>query len=61
MENRQAGLSATKALVGRNFRLMPGGHLFPMEFPVLTAQAVRDMVCDLVGNALALCEAASPA
>jgi pimeloyl-ACP methyl ester carboxylesterase len=55
MENRQAGLSATKALVGRNFRLMPGGHLFPMEFPVLTAQAVRDMVCELIGGELALC------
>jgi pimeloyl-ACP methyl ester carboxylesterase len=54
-ENRQAGLSATKALVGRNFRLMPGGHLFPMEFPLLTAQAIRDMVCDLVGGDLPLC------
>lgn len=61
LENRQAGLAATKALVGRHFRLMPGGHLFPMEFPVLTAQAVRDMVCDLVGDELALCDAASPA
>jgi pimeloyl-ACP methyl ester carboxylesterase len=47
-ENRQAGLTATKALVGRHFRLMPGGHLFPMEFPVLTAQAVREMVNDLL-------------
>jgi len=59
MENRQAGLAATKALVGRNFRLMPGGHLFPMEFPVLTAQAVRDMVCDLLGSELALCDEAA--
>lgn len=57
-ENRQAGLSATKALVGRNFRLMPGGHLFPMEFPVLTAQAIRDMVCELIGSELVLCDEA---
>ncbi|QBE66587.1 alpha/beta fold hydrolase [Pseudoduganella lutea] len=61
IENRQAGLAATKALVGRNFRLMPGGHLFPMEFPVLTAQAVRDMVCELTGSELALCKEAQPA
>ncbi len=57
-ENRSAGLSATKALVGRHYRVMPGGHLFPMEFPVLTAQAIRDMVCDLMGPELALCEGA---
>ncbi len=43
-ENRQAGLSATKALVGPHYRLMPGGHLFPMEFPVLTAQSIRELV-----------------
>jgi pimeloyl-ACP methyl ester carboxylesterase len=54
-ENRQAGLAATKALVGRHFRVMPGGHLFPMEFPLLTAQAMRDMACDLLGPALAFC------
>jgi pimeloyl-ACP methyl ester carboxylesterase len=60
-ENRQAGLAATKALVGRNFRLMPGGHLFPMEFPVLTAQAIRDMACDLLGAELAIGEAAPQA
>lgn len=55
VENRQAGLAATKALVGRHFQMMPGGHLFPMEFPVLTAQAIRDMVCDLLGAGLPLC------
>jgi pimeloyl-ACP methyl ester carboxylesterase len=60
-ENRQAGLAATKALVGRNFRLMPGGHLFPMEFPVLTAQAIRDMACDLLGAELAIGETAPQA
>ncbi|WP_338761498.1 alpha/beta hydrolase [Massilia sp. METH4] len=61
MENRQAGLTATKALVGRNFRLMPGGHLFPMEFPLLTAQAIRDMVCDLIGTEMPLCAGARQA
>jgi pimeloyl-ACP methyl ester carboxylesterase len=60
-ENRQAGLAATKALVGRHFRLMPGGHLFPMEFPVLTAQAIRDLVGELIGAELALGEASSQA
>jgi len=58
-ENRQAGLAATKALVGRHFRLMPGGHLFPMEFPVLTAQAIRDLVGELIGAEVALGEASA--
>ncbi len=44
VECRQAGLDATKQLVGANFRQVPGGHLFPMESPALAAQAVIEMV-----------------
>ncbi len=51
-ENRQAGLAATRALVGEHLHMMPGGHLFPMEFPALTAQAIRDMVTELLAERL---------
>ena len=44
VECRQAGLAATKRLVGRNFRQIPGGHLFPMESPAVTAQAMHEMI-----------------
>lgn len=43
-ECRQAGLAATRALVGPNFVQLPGGHLFPMENPELAAKATREMV-----------------
>jgi pimeloyl-ACP methyl ester carboxylesterase len=39
-EARQSGLAVTQALVGRRLVMMEGGHLFPMEKPVETAQAV---------------------
>ena len=44
VECRQAGLGATRRLVGRHFTLLPGGHLFPMESPAATAAAVHHMV-----------------
>jgi hypothetical protein len=44
VECRQAGLRATRSLVGRQFRLLPGGHLFPMESPAAAAQAVHEMI-----------------
>jgi len=44
VECRQAGLKATRKLVGRNFRQIPGGHLFPMESPKPAADAVHDMI-----------------
>ncbi len=47
-ESRMAGLGATRKLVGRHFRLVPGGHLFPMESPQLTAQAIVQMVAALL-------------
>ena len=43
-ECRQAGLRATRRLVGRHFRRIPGGHLFPMEHPAAAAGAVHQMV-----------------
>ncbi len=48
VECRQAGLAATRRLVGRHFQLLPGGHLFPMESPAATAQAVHKMIHSLL-------------
>ncbi len=48
VECRQAGLKATRRLAGRHFRLLPGGHLFPMESPALTAEAVHHMLVSLL-------------
>ncbi|WP_019140663.1 alpha/beta fold hydrolase [Noviherbaspirillum massiliense] len=47
-ECRQAGLGATRRLVGRHFRQMEGGHLFPMEFPGKAADAVHEMIQTLL-------------
>lgn len=44
IECRQAGMAATRRLVGRNYIPMPGGHLFPMEAPVETAKAIHKMI-----------------
>jgi pimeloyl-ACP methyl ester carboxylesterase len=43
-ECRQAGLRATRRLVGRHFRRIPGSHLFPMEHPQAAADAVQQMI-----------------
>jgi pimeloyl-ACP methyl ester carboxylesterase len=48
VECRQAGLAATRKLVGRHMRLIPGGHLFPMESPKAVADAVDEMVRSLL-------------
>ncbi|MDO8177654.1 MAG: alpha/beta hydrolase [Undibacterium sp.] len=45
VECRQAGLEATKKLVGKHFIKIPGGHLIPMEVPMQTATAVHEMIC----------------
>lgn len=50
VECRQAGLTATRKLVGKFFRQVPGGHLFPMENPELTAQVVREMITSLLAK-----------
>jgi hypothetical protein len=43
-------LTATRKLVGRHFRQIPGGHLFPMEAPALAAQATREMIAALLAT-----------
>lgn len=48
VECRQAGLKATKRLVGRHFTLVPGGHLFPMESPAIAAEAIHGMIRQLI-------------
>jgi len=49
-ETSQSGHKHTRALVGRHFRILPGGHLFPMESPAAAAQATREMIVDLLGG-----------
>lgn len=41
-EMRQAGTAPTRRLVGANWRVVEGGHLFPMERPGETAGAVLE-------------------
>ena len=48
VESRQAGLGPTRKLVGPFFRQLPGGHLFPMESPLLAAAATVEMVAALL-------------
>ncbi|MES2298536.1 MAG: alpha/beta hydrolase [Pseudomonadota bacterium] len=48
-ECRQAGQAATRRLVGRHFKLIEGGHLFPMESPEAAALATRAMIASLMG------------
>jgi pimeloyl-ACP methyl ester carboxylesterase len=48
-ETSQSGLGHTQALVGRHFRIVKGGHLFPMESPQVAAEATREMIGNLVG------------
>jgi pimeloyl-ACP methyl ester carboxylesterase len=48
VECKQAGLAATRRLVGKHFALIPGGHLFPMESPANAADAVRKMIQSLL-------------
>ena len=51
-ETSQSGLGHTQALVGRHFRMVPGGHLFPMESPALAAEATREMIAELLACAI---------
>lgn len=48
VELRQAGLSATRALVKDNFTEIEGGHLFPMERPDKAAHLTREMIGKLL-------------
>jgi pimeloyl-ACP methyl ester carboxylesterase len=51
LELRQAGLEATRKLVGDNFVTIEGTHLYPMEKPALTARLTRDMIAKLLVQA----------
>lgn len=44
IECRQAGMAATRRLVGRHLRMLPGGHLFPLESPQAAATATDQMI-----------------
>jgi pimeloyl-ACP methyl ester carboxylesterase len=46
-EGRLAGLAFTKALVGRRWMMIDGSHLFPMEKPLATAQAVIKQIAGM--------------
>jgi pimeloyl-ACP methyl ester carboxylesterase len=51
VELRQAGLGATRRLVGRHFSEIKGSHLFPMESPELAATLTREMIAALLAKA----------
>ena len=48
-ELRQAGLSSTRKLVGKNFVMTEGSHLYPMEHPARAAQLTHEMIVRLLG------------
>lgn len=50
VELRQAGLGATRKLVGDRLDMIEGGHLFPMESPQLTVEKTRAMIARLLGE-----------
>ncbi|NRR31176.1 alpha/beta hydrolase [Oxalobacteraceae bacterium] len=58
VETSQSGLGNTRKLVGRHFKLLPGGHLFPMESPERAAQAAREMIAALLAGETARPQAA---
>ena len=47
-ETRQSGHEHTRALVKQHFRILAGGHLFPMEYPLAAADATSEMVAELL-------------
>lgn len=50
VELRQAGLTATRRLVGDNFVELKGTHLFPMESPEKAARLAREMIAKLLAG-----------
>lgn len=50
VECRQAGLDATRRLVGPHFRQVDGGHLFPMETPDVAAREIHAMIGSLLNE-----------
>ncbi|MBC7453813.1 MAG: alpha/beta hydrolase [Massilia sp.] len=51
VELRQAGMTATRRLVGRHFTEIEGGHLFPMTSPELAATLACAMIAALLAGA----------
>ncbi|GAB3421308.1 alpha/beta hydrolase [Massilia agilis] len=49
-EMRQAGLGSTRRLVGANIAMIEGGHLYPMESPLVAARETERMVARLLGR-----------
>ena len=49
-ELRQAGLASTRKLVGENFVMTEGSHLYPMEHPALAAQLTHEMIVRLLAQ-----------
>jgi pimeloyl-ACP methyl ester carboxylesterase len=49
-ELRQAGMAASRRLVGRNLVMIPGSHLYPMEQPAMTAALTREMIVRLLAQ-----------
>lgn len=49
-EMRQAGFGSTRKLVGENIAMIEGGHLYPMESPLVTARETERMVARLLGR-----------
>jgi pimeloyl-ACP methyl ester carboxylesterase len=51
-ELRQAGVASTRKLVGANFVMTEGSHLYPLEHPLRTAQLTHQMIGRLLGMRL---------
>jgi pimeloyl-ACP methyl ester carboxylesterase len=49
-ETSQSGLGHTQALVAPHFRMLPGGHLFPMESPAPAAQATHELILAMLAE-----------
>lgn len=47
-ECRRAGLGATRKMVGRHFRQVAGGHLFPMEVPGIAAATIHELIQSMI-------------
>jgi len=60
-ELRQAGLAATRSLVGDNLMTIEGTHLYPMESPALTARLTHAMIERLLAGQGAQAERAQVA
>ncbi|WP_040786345.1 alpha/beta fold hydrolase [Massilia niastensis] len=52
-ELRQAGLAATRKLVGDRLVTIEGSHLYPLEKPADTALLTHEMIVRLLGEAVA--------